>query len=296
MDLIYSVKSLSGLLHGISRFEKCLSAHSDFGLFTEVFKAVGGSMGGNIYYIQFAVLPFSLSSAPRIPRCLGEALAPLRLKKIVIIPYLDDLLLVGPSAEWVSVDLEVALSFFLKNLWWSQRISHRSLTIYGIHFLRICVGCHSPKDVSSSGKHSTAECKGSEFTGQCSSVSAKCHVSIGVNDFSHSCGSLRSLSSGDCSLESLDRMCLLPDRVKLSLWCWRNIHNVYQGLLWTSPMVLRLNTNASAWGGLTCWKPSHKEGGLWQRPASPHIVECSQVSWGLFFFSLMQISWKGSMS
>lgn len=65
-----------------------------------------------IHNFQFRALPFGLSSAPPIfTKVLGEALALLRLKLIMIIPYLDDMLLVANS------DLQIAQEF-LQSLGW----------------------------------------------------------------------------------------------------------------------------------------------------------------------------------
>ncbi|XP_041417179.1 uncharacterized protein LOC121393288 [Xenopus laevis] len=48
---------------------------------------------------QFVALPFGLSSAPRtFTKVMATALEELRLKGITVIPYLDDLLVQGPSA------------------------------------------------------------------------------------------------------------------------------------------------------------------------------------------------------
>ncbi|XP_077308637.1 uncharacterized protein LOC143927975 [Lithobates pipiens] len=82
--------------------------------------------GSQIRYLQFRALPFGLSSSPRIfTKVLAEALAPLRLKGIAVIPYLDDLLFFAPSKLQLQGDLRVAISC-LKRLGWliNQEKSH----------------------------------------------------------------------------------------------------------------------------------------------------------------------------
>lgn len=59
----------------------------------------------------------SLLSPEDFFKGLGKALTPLHLKWIFIIPYLDDPLIIGPSAAGVTKYLRVTLSF-LKNLGW----------------------------------------------------------------------------------------------------------------------------------------------------------------------------------
>lgn len=59
-----------------------------------------------------------LSSSPSIfTKIMAEALTPLRLKGISVIPYLDDLLFFAPSEPQLQGDLRAAISF-LKKLGW----------------------------------------------------------------------------------------------------------------------------------------------------------------------------------
>ncbi|KAJ8011012.1 hypothetical protein DPEC_G00053780 [Dallia pectoralis] len=60
---------------------------------------------------QFQVLPFGLSLAPRIfTRVVSAALAPLQLRGIKILPYLDDWLICAPSQEQVIRNTEEVLA------------------------------------------------------------------------------------------------------------------------------------------------------------------------------------------
>lgn len=60
---------------------------------------------------QFQVLPFGLSLAPRVfTRVISAALAPLQLRGIKILPYLDDWLICAPSREQVVRNTEEVLA------------------------------------------------------------------------------------------------------------------------------------------------------------------------------------------
>lgn len=66
-------------------------------------------MGKEVLHLQFKVLPLGLSSTPQIfTKVMAEALAPLRLQGIAVIPYLDDLPFFAPSREKLQEDLDKA--------------------------------------------------------------------------------------------------------------------------------------------------------------------------------------------
>ncbi|XP_030293378.1 uncharacterized protein LOC115593839 [Sparus aurata] len=59
---------------------------------------------------QFKVMPFGLSLAPRIfTRCVAAALAPIQARGLAVLPYLDDWLIVSPTAEQAVRDTAVLL-------------------------------------------------------------------------------------------------------------------------------------------------------------------------------------------
>lgn len=58
------------------------------------------NMGREVLHLQFRALPFGLSSAPQVfTKVMAEALTPLHLQGIAVIPYLDDLLFFAPARE-----------------------------------------------------------------------------------------------------------------------------------------------------------------------------------------------------
>lgn len=75
--------------------------------------------GDSILHLQFRALPFGLSSSPRIfTKIVAEALAPLRVQGISIVPYLDNLLLIFPKTwNLLEKDLERTMRH-LEGLGW----------------------------------------------------------------------------------------------------------------------------------------------------------------------------------
>lgn len=59
---------------------------------------------------------------------MAEALAPLRLQGIVVVPYLDDLLFFAPSREKLQVDLDRARSH-LEALGWIVNIQKSNFNL-----------------------------------------------------------------------------------------------------------------------------------------------------------------------
>ncbi|CAJ0933402.1 unnamed protein product [Ranitomeya imitator] len=66
------------------------------------------------HHYQFTALPFGLASAPRV---FTKLMAILRSKGILVIPYLDDLLIKGPSRRDCSQSLQLTLDTLLRVCW-----------------------------------------------------------------------------------------------------------------------------------------------------------------------------------
>lgn len=82
---------------------------------------------GKKYHFQSRALPFGLSSSLRIfTKVPVEVLAPLRLKTVTILPYLDDLLFAGPTEVQLVKELPVAQQW-LKSLGWILNIFKSNL-------------------------------------------------------------------------------------------------------------------------------------------------------------------------
>lgn len=75
-------------------------------------------MGASISHLQFRALLFGFSSSPRIfTKIIAEALAPLKLKGISIVPYLNGLLLFARTRDLLEKDLEETRTH-LESLGW----------------------------------------------------------------------------------------------------------------------------------------------------------------------------------
>lgn len=82
----------------------------------------------NGHYWQFVALPFGLSSAPRtFTKVMAATLEELRLKGITVIPYLDDLLVKGPSADGTKHNTSQVLQV-LTGLGWLINYSKSTLS------------------------------------------------------------------------------------------------------------------------------------------------------------------------
>lgn len=93
------------------------------GYYSHVFMVVNRENSGRSFQKGFA-WPFCsiLLSAPRIfTKVLGQALAPLRLQSILIVPYLDDLLVVGHSAKVLSKELQVTIQHLVSLGWFLKK-------------------------------------------------------------------------------------------------------------------------------------------------------------------------------
>ncbi|KAJ7329295.1 hypothetical protein JRQ81_015469 [Phrynocephalus forsythii] len=97
---------------------------------------------GNDTY-QFKALPFGLSTSPRVfTKCLAPVAAHLHLHGINIFPYLDDWLLVSPTAQKATQDLRYTLDLLSSLglqvnrdksvLWPSQTVQYIGVTIDSI--------------------------------------------------------------------------------------------------------------------------------------------------------------------
>ncbi|XP_072219103.1 uncharacterized protein [Leuresthes tenuis] len=89
---------------------------------------------------QFKVMPFGLSLAPRIfSRCVAAALAPIQARGLTILPYLDDWLIVSPTAEQAVRDtawllghvnrLGITVNYSKSRLTPSQKVNYLDMTL-----------------------------------------------------------------------------------------------------------------------------------------------------------------------
>ena len=77
---------------------------------------------------QFKVMPSGLSLAPRIfTRCVAAALAPIQARGLMVLPYLDDWLIVSPTVEQAVKETAVLLGH-VTQLGLSQLLQEQSYT------------------------------------------------------------------------------------------------------------------------------------------------------------------------
>ncbi|XP_077135578.1 uncharacterized protein LOC143792936 [Ranitomeya variabilis] len=82
------------------------------------FLRVAVVIDGQIRHLQYRAMPFGLSMAPRVfTKLLLEVMSFLRLKDTLVIPYLDDLLIVGKNSLQCEQRLE-EVAFSLQTLGW----------------------------------------------------------------------------------------------------------------------------------------------------------------------------------
>lgn len=210
-------------------------------------------------HFQFQALPFGLSSAPRIfTKVLGEVLAPLRLKAITVIPYLDDLLIVAKSYQRLLEDLQ-AVQDFLQSLGWlinkekSSLIPAQKVTYLGYDFCSVNQRVFLPQE---------------KITKVFQTMSTlQTNQSVSLRQVSRAVGLMTScfpavpwarlrqrplqrflLRNWDGDVRSLESRIWLPDRIKRSLWWWRAGQHLAGGLPWSFPISRRITTDASSWG------------------------------------------------
>lgn len=123
MDSIFTVRNMvtkECFMASIDLRDACL--HIPIAPQSQKFLRVAVNMGKEVLRLQFRALPFGLSSAPRVfTKVMAEALTPVHLQGIAVIPYLDDLLFFAPFREKLQEDLGKARSH-LESLGWIANI------------------------------------------------------------------------------------------------------------------------------------------------------------------------------
>ncbi|XP_071984144.1 uncharacterized protein [Engystomops pustulosus] len=106
---------------------------------------------GSILHFQFRALPFGISSAPRVfTKIMVEVVAFLRLQRVSIVPYLDDLLIIGKNRSYYSKRFyhEETLRSGVDN----QHPKIRSVSLHSQEIPRSNVELYSHDVLSPSGK------------------------------------------------------------------------------------------------------------------------------------------------
>ena len=119
MDTIYSItKLLSPGCFMASLDLRDAYLHVPIAPASQKFLRLAINLGTSVWHLQFRALPFGLSSSPRVfTKIMAEALEPLKLRGISVVPYLDDLLFFADSRDQLVTNLQTSQTH-LKNLGW----------------------------------------------------------------------------------------------------------------------------------------------------------------------------------
>lgn len=197
---------------------------------------------------MFQALPFRLASSPRIfTKVLAEALAPLRMMAVTVIPYLDNLLFITSSSQQLEMDLQKShtVSRLANQQRPSQEVVYLSYIIFSIE-----------------KKILLQEEKIQRMDQAVAPLQANQEVSIRevmrviglmTSCFPWAIFHQRRLQKllhryWNSSQEMLGLPIRLKTRVKRSLWWWQAHRNLPRDLLWIRPRSLILTTIASALG------------------------------------------------
>ncbi|XP_069600694.1 uncharacterized protein [Ranitomeya imitator] len=217
--------------------------------------------GEVIDHFQFNVLPFGLSSAPRIfTKVMSEVMAYIRSRRICIIPYLDDLLVVAPTVPILQEHLQTTVQI-LSSLGWviNPKKSDMVPSTTKI-FLGVLLDSHRQTSF-------LPEQKRSLLTSRIRTLRDKKRVSLrwamSVLGTMTSCIQMVAwaqahtrilqthiLSSWDGSPGSLDKKIRIPPHVKSSLTWWLQKENLMRGVPWLQVPAVTITVDASGkgWG------------------------------------------------
>ncbi|XP_040188033.1 uncharacterized protein LOC120920173 [Rana temporaria] len=223
------------------------------------FLRIAVKMGTEIRHFQFQALPFGLSSSPRIfTKVLGEALAPLRLKAITIIPYLDDLLIVAESHQKLLADLQTVLDF-LQSLGWlinrekSSLVPAQRVKYLGYDFCSVVQKVFLPEEKVSKMVQAVSTLQTNQLVSlreisRTVGLMTSCFPAVPWARFHQRPLQRFLLENWDGDARSLESKVWLPTKVKRSLWWWRKNLHLTKGLPWSISISKRITTDASAWG------------------------------------------------
>ena len=227
-------------------------------------------MRTEIQHFQFQA---RLSSAPRIfTKVLGEALAPLRLKAITIIPYLDDLLVVAGSYQKLLEDLQTVQDFFQSLGWLINREKSslnpaQNVKYLGYDFCSVDQKVFLPQEKVSKMLQAVSALQTNQSVSlmevsRTVGLMTLCFPAVPWARFHQRPLQMFLLKKWDGDARSLESRVLLPTKVKRRLWWWRTNLYLTRGLPLSIPVSQRITTDAISWGwGAHHSAKSHRENG-----------------------------------
>ncbi|XP_071971333.1 uncharacterized protein [Engystomops pustulosus] len=214
-----------------------------------------------VRHFQFRALPFGISSAPRLfTKIMAEVVAVLRQRNILLIPYLDDLLLISSSEEILLSQRDTTIAV-LENLGWiinfeksnlqpSTRLKFLGILLDSVHQYSLL-----PEEKI---KNLTLQVSLFQSRQKCSIREAMKLLGLltsciaGVPWAQNHKRDLQNwiLSSWDKNLNHLEKKTNIPLGVKSSLNWWKTVENLSRGLKWSNWPVTSILTDASrtGWG------------------------------------------------
>ncbi|KAG8537238.1 hypothetical protein GDO81_024849 [Engystomops pustulosus] len=228
---------------------------------------------GATLHFQFCALPFGISSAPRtFTKVMAEVVASLRLQDVLIVPYLDDLLIVGQDRGSLLFSRDLTLET-LKRLGWIVNYQKSELSpatvrkflgvnlnsVYQMSFLPQDKGDHIKDLITRFRRKSVISIREAmKILGSltaCISSVAWCQAHSRILQ-----GWI--LRSWNRKQEDLDRKIPIPPAVKEDLLWWLEDGNLRKGIFWSNSPYIPIQTDASqrGWGAVM---PQQFSQGTW---------------------------------
>ncbi|XP_069829439.1 uncharacterized protein [Dendropsophus ebraccatus] len=260
------------------------------------FLRVAVKLQDSIGHFQYQALPFGISQAPRVfTKVMSEVMAHIREQDIIIVPYLDDFLLIGDSSNSLQAQIRI-VEDILSNLGWEIN-AEKSNKIPSQHcqFLGICLDSRSRKSFLPENKISNICKRTQEFLDTPLTTFRKAMSLLGL--FSSCIPAVpwaqyhsrvfqsQILGEWDGATDSLDSSFLLSPQTLRSLSWWKERDNLTRGLPWNLEDVITITTDASprGWG-------AHSDSQVFQGQWTPEEARDPQNVRELraIFFSLSQ--------
>ncbi|KAG8583453.1 hypothetical protein GDO81_008420 [Engystomops pustulosus] len=219
------------------------------------------SPGGKILHFQFKALPFGISSAPRIfTKIMAEVVAYLRLKGIIIVPYLDDLLLVAKTKLELKTHLQIVIGL-LQDLGWvinKKKSDLKPETVkkfLGVKLDSVKQSSFLPLEKIQKIKENISLFQRKESCSIRAALSLLGLLTSCIQCVSWAQNHTRTMQAWtirvwDKNPLHLDHKVKIPLSVKHSLSWWKNPINLKKGVWWNPNPILTIRTDASlsGWG------------------------------------------------
>ncbi|XP_073431733.1 protein ILRUN isoform X1 [Dendrobates tinctorius] len=234
--------------------------------------------GPEIRHFQYNVLPFGISSAPRVfSKIMTEAVPHIRSQGICIVPYMDDLLVIGASYKTLEHQVAQTLDI-LQSLEWIPNIKKSQIQpSQVVKFLGILLDSKNQMFFLPEEHQRSIISRVSKFREQRSPTLGSAMSILGSMTSciqsvpwaqAHS-RKLQShiLSNWNWGHTSLNKRVQTPGAVKASLAWWMDHKNLCKGINWSQTPLVTVTTDASkkGWGAVVSRHPFQ---GLWSQKVS----------------------------